>query len=173
MRIANCLSGILLFSTASLAFATPPDTTGAQTAADFFLGACLSAVDDLSALDQRAAHDNWTSLLNPNQPQNEPIKVHGIWRVAGQNGATYIVAAAVGPHNKASCQVAFSNPKPGRDAFVAALGKTVTLKSTIDNASPDLRTEMFQIVSALPKNLTLQMASSGGAVLKATILGPP
>jgi hypothetical protein len=123
MRIADRLLGIIFLSAASLSANAQPGTADAQTAADFFLGACLGAVDDLSVLDQRAGRDNWTPLMDPSQPDSGPIKLHGMWRVAGQNGATYTVAAAVGPHNKASCQVAFSDPKPDRDAFVARSAK--------------------------------------------------
>lgn len=175
MRIApiGCLSGLALLSEVSLAAAATPIPFDTQTAANFLLSTCQGSADKLDAVAALAEQQKWTSMLDPGVPEKGPLKVNGMWRVS-QNDQSYIVATAIGPRSSTSCQVMFNDPKPIRDGFIAAVSHALTLKTNLDQAMPDMRQEMYQIVNLAPKNVVLQIASRpDGSVFEASVICPP
>jgi hypothetical protein len=143
-----------------------------QTAATFFLTACKGSADDLSAVAKLAEQQNWTSMLKADFSDSDPLKVTGMWR-ANQNDQSYTVTTGVGPRGATACQVMFEDPKPRRGEFFAALSNAMTLRAEIDQASPSVRTEIYQIEDLAPKYVTLVLMSSpDGSVYHAAVMRP-
>jgi len=168
-----CLSAIALLSGTWEAATATPIPTGTQAAARFLLATCLGSADDVSVVAQLARKQNWASMIDPAVPENDPVRVNGMWQV-NQNGQSYTVTTGTGPHGKTSCLVMFIDPKPSRDGFIAAISSAVRLKSVIDSGRSSWHHEMYQIEDMAPKNVILQLASSpDGMVYEASIIGPP
>ena len=143
-----------------------------QTAATFFLTACKGSVDDLSAVARLAERQNWTSMLKADFPENDPMKLTGMWRV-NQNDHSYMVTTGVGPRGTTACQVMFEDPRPRRDDFLAALSSAMTLRADLDQGSSSWRTEFYQIEDLAPKYVTLLFVSDrDGSVYRAAVMGP-
>jgi len=167
----GCLSGFALLKGVSLAAAAPPIPFATQTAASFLLSICQGSTDNLNTVAVLAEQQKWTSMLDPNVSEKDPLKVTGMWRVS-QNGQSYTVTTGVGPRNSTSCLVVFKDPKPSRDGFIAVISHALTLKANINHADSDMRQEMYQIVNLAPKNVVLQVASRpDGSVFEASIIG--
>lgn len=169
--LIGCLSGLAVLSGVSLAAAATPIPPDTQTAADFLLATCQGSADNLDSVAALAEQQKWVSMIDPAIPQPGPLKVNGTWRVS-QNGQSYIVVTGTGPLGKTSCQVMFNDPKPSRDGFMAAIAHALTLKTNLDQAMPDMRQEMYQIVNLAPSNAVLQIASRPTGVFEASIIGP-
>ena len=165
------LSGLAVLNVVSPAAAAAPIPFATQTAADFLLATCQGSADNLDAVAALAEQQKWTSMIDPAVPEKGPLKVDGMWRVS-QNGQSYIVVTGTGPRSSTSCQVMFNDPKPSRDGFIAAVTHVLTLKTNLDQAMPDMRQEMYQIVNLAPKNVVLQVASRPTGVFEASIIGP-
>jgi len=164
-------TALLAGSGAWLARGDRPVPLDTQTAVDFFLSACKGAADDLTGVATRAKQQHWTSLLDPSVPENDPLKVTGMWG-GNQNGQSYMVTTGVGHDTASACQVMFESPKPRRDDFFAAISKAMTLRAEIDRAS-GWRTEIYQIENLTPGYVSLLFVSdSDGSVYNASIMGP-
>jgi len=146
----------------------PNDT---RIAVNFLLGTCQGSAHNLPAVAELARQQNWISMLDPAFPENDPLKVVGMWRV-NQNGLSYVVTTGTGPNNHTACQVQFDDPKPGRDHFLAAVSDALMLKIVGDFPGPDWHMEMYQIKNLAPNNVVLLfVSSSDGAVYHASVMG--
>jgi len=167
------ISGAALLTAACSAGNSHPIPFNTQTAVDFFLSACKGSPDNLSTVARLAEQQGWTSMLDPEVAEGDPLKVTGMWRV-NQNDQSYIVTTGVGPRTSTACQVTFDDPKPRRDDFVAAISNAMKLGAEIDQGS-GLRTEIYRIEDFAPKYVTLVFMSSpdDGSVYNASVMGPP
>src|SRR5262249_61285359 len=103
----------------------PNDT---RIAVNFLLGTCQKSAHNLSAVAELARQQNWISMLDPAFPENDPIKVVGMWR-GNQKGLSYNVTTGTGPKKHTACYGQFNDPQARRDHFFAAVFDALALKN--------------------------------------------
>jgi hypothetical protein len=170
------LSAFLLTALLCSLIGGAPASANSTTSAEFTVATCRDAMDDLAKVDAMAQERNWTNAPGDfSGAQNNVFKLRSAWTVT-QGEDKFVVATGlsqiggnIGTGNL--CMVMFPGVKVHRDEFFKTMSAAMELKPTANMTLPQGRMEMFEIKSAGPATLIVQMMSLNDGNIMMTSMG--
>jgi hypothetical protein len=152
----------------ALIAASAPSLAESQSAAEFALKTCLSAMDDLGKIEVMARENNWIALPpTPVRPGPRFVEHGPNWKANGFFVHTWVLLDG----NLPNCFVGLHGANVNRDEFFQAISASVELKlPSRVTVKSQLRMEQYEIyeINMGPTKLELCMVSMADGIMSST-----